>query len=122
MGAWSARHPKTAILGWLAFVIVALAIGSAVPTGEITDSDRMIGENAEAAQILSTLKAEDAAPIFERLDEDTQEAMVDSYRAIIDDLLERRRATVRKRRFRSYSDTAPSCNDNTERRCSPPVA
>ena len=52
VGAWSARHHKTAILGWLAFVIVALAIGSAVPTGEITDSDRMIGENAEAAQIL----------------------------------------------------------------------
>ena len=52
VGAWSARHPKTAILGWLAFVIVALGIGSAVPTGEITDADRMIGENAEAAQIL----------------------------------------------------------------------
>ena len=52
VGAWSARHPKTAILGWLAFVIVALAIGSAVPTGEITDADRMIGENAEAARIL----------------------------------------------------------------------
>lgn len=52
VGAWSARHPKTALLGWLAFVIVALAIGSAVPTGEITDADRMIGENAEAAQIL----------------------------------------------------------------------
>ena len=41
------RHPRLAGLRHR-----RLAIGSAVPTGEITDSDRMIGENAEAAQIL----------------------------------------------------------------------
>ena len=30
MGRWSARHRKTAIFGWLAFVIVSFAIGIAV--------------------------------------------------------------------------------------------
>ena len=31
MGRWSARHRKTAIFGWLAFVVAAFAIGMAVP-------------------------------------------------------------------------------------------
>src|SRR5206468_4026698 len=31
-GRWSVRHRKTAILGWLAFVIVAFAIGNVVGT------------------------------------------------------------------------------------------
>ncbi len=52
MGGWSARHPKTAIFGWLAFVVIALVIGGSVQRGEITDSDAQIGENAEAARIL----------------------------------------------------------------------
>src|SRR5262249_50361113 len=34
-------------------------------------------DEPEAAQILSALKAKEAAPIFERLDEDTQEALVE---------------------------------------------
>ena len=29
MGRWSARHRKTAIFGWLAFVAASFAIGSA---------------------------------------------------------------------------------------------
>jgi heme transporter len=32
MGRWSARHRKTAIWGWIAFVVVAVAIGGAVGT------------------------------------------------------------------------------------------
>ncbi len=49
--------------------------------GEIHDEDLadllgLLSED-EAAQVLRTLTAKDAAPIFERLDEDTQEAMVE---------------------------------------------
>jgi magnesium transporter len=48
---------------------------------EIHDEDLadLLGllEDEEAAQVLRSLKAKDAAPIFERLDEDTQEAMVE---------------------------------------------
>src|SRR5277367_4950970 len=48
---------------------------------EIHDEDLadLLGllEDEEAAQVLKSLKAKDAAPIFERLDEDTQEAMVE---------------------------------------------
>src|ERR1044071_4974583 len=38
IGRWSTRHRKTAIIGWLAFVLAALFLGSAVgtvnPTGD----------------------------------------------------------------------------------------
>ena len=30
MGRWSASHRKTAILGWLAFIVAAAVIGGAV--------------------------------------------------------------------------------------------
>src|SRR5688572_57391 len=33
-GRWSARHKKTAILGWLAFIIVALIAGNMAGTKE----------------------------------------------------------------------------------------
>lgn len=36
---WSSRHRKTAIFGWLAFVIVAFVIGGAVGTKQLGDSD-----------------------------------------------------------------------------------
>jgi uncharacterized membrane protein YdfJ with MMPL/SSD domain len=32
MGRWSARHRKKAIFGWLAFVVVSIAIGAVVGT------------------------------------------------------------------------------------------
>src|SRR2546423_1775275 len=34
-GCWSARHRKTAILGWLAFVIIAFGIGGAIGTKQL---------------------------------------------------------------------------------------
>jgi magnesium transporter len=43
---------------------------------DLADLLGLLDEN-EAAQILETLQAAQAAPIFERLDEDTQEAMVE---------------------------------------------
>ena len=39
MGRWSARHRKTAIFGWLAFVVAAFAIGSAVGMQTIDEND-----------------------------------------------------------------------------------
>ena len=35
MGHWSASHRKLAIFGWLAFVVVAIVIGTAVGTKTI---------------------------------------------------------------------------------------
>jgi uncharacterized membrane protein YdfJ with MMPL/SSD domain len=46
-GHWSAQHRKRAILGWLAFVIVTIAIGGAVGTRQIQDNQG-VGESARA--------------------------------------------------------------------------
>jgi uncharacterized membrane protein YdfJ with MMPL/SSD domain len=49
---WSAQHRKTAIWGWLAFVVVAFAIGSAVGQEKLYGADNFNGESARAEQAL----------------------------------------------------------------------
>ncbi|MGY1709454.1 MMPL family transporter [Geodermatophilus sp. SYSU D00758] len=51
-GRWSARHRKTAILGWLAFVVAAVVLGGMLPQGELTDAERLVGAPAQAQRIL----------------------------------------------------------------------
>ena len=48
-GNWSARHRKTAIFGWLAFVIVSLAVGMSLGTQTQTTADQYSGEAGRAA-------------------------------------------------------------------------
>jgi uncharacterized membrane protein YdfJ with MMPL/SSD domain len=52
MGRWSARHRKTAIFGWLAFVVVAVMLGNAVGKNMIQDADLFSGESHRAEQAL----------------------------------------------------------------------
>jgi uncharacterized membrane protein YdfJ with MMPL/SSD domain len=52
MGRWSASHWKTAVFGWLAFVIASLAIGMQVGTKNMTNQDSNVGESHRADQIL----------------------------------------------------------------------
>jgi uncharacterized membrane protein YdfJ with MMPL/SSD domain len=47
-GRWSAHHRKKAIIGWLAFVLVAVFIGGSVGTKTLGDSDFGIGESGRA--------------------------------------------------------------------------
>ncbi len=51
-GRWSAQHRRTAILGWLAFVIAAIALGSATGTKQISQDSNGVGESGRAQQIL----------------------------------------------------------------------
>jgi uncharacterized membrane protein YdfJ with MMPL/SSD domain len=50
MGRWSARHRKAAILGWIAFVVVAVVIGNAVGTQK-PDHQDYIGQSGQAAKL-----------------------------------------------------------------------
>ena len=52
-GRWSAQHRKKAILGWLAFVIVAVVLGGSVGTQTLSDDDFGIGESGRADQAVS---------------------------------------------------------------------
>ncbi|WP_405897430.1 MMPL family transporter [Streptomyces sp. NBC_00727] len=53
IGVWSAHHRKTAILGWLLFVVLAAGIGGASGMVEMTDAENGAGDSARAEQILS---------------------------------------------------------------------
>jgi RND superfamily putative drug exporter len=52
MGRWSARHRKTAIFGWLAFVVAAVVLGGALGTKQLTDDETLPGESGRAARML----------------------------------------------------------------------
>ena len=52
MGRWSANHWKTATFGWLAFVLVALALGSAVGTKNVDQNAPGPGESGRMDRIL----------------------------------------------------------------------
>ena len=71
MGRWSARHRKTAIFGWLAFVIASVVIGGAVGTKYIEDSDRNVGEARTADKMIQ-------AAGFDLADEQAEFVLVQS--------------------------------------------
>ena len=52
MGRWSAKHRKTAIFGWLAFVIASFAIGTGVGMVTIDQNDVNVGEARKADHII----------------------------------------------------------------------
>ncbi len=49
-GRWSAQHRKKAIFGWLAFVILAFAIGGAVGTNTLENQESGVGESGKASK------------------------------------------------------------------------
>ncbi len=52
MGRWSASHWKTAVFGWVAFVIVAVVAGGAIGTKQIDQRDANVGQAHRADEIL----------------------------------------------------------------------
>jgi uncharacterized membrane protein YdfJ with MMPL/SSD domain len=51
-GRWSATHRRTAILGWIAFVVVAVVLGGAIGTKQLDDIDAGTGESNRADRVL----------------------------------------------------------------------
>jgi uncharacterized membrane protein YdfJ with MMPL/SSD domain len=54
MGRWSASHWKTAVFGWLAFVVAAFMIGNVVGTKSIDQDDASVGQAHKADKILKS--------------------------------------------------------------------
>ena len=52
MGRWSASHWKTAVFGWLGFVVLAVALGTAVGTKQLKVEDANVGQAKKADEIL----------------------------------------------------------------------
>jgi uncharacterized membrane protein YdfJ with MMPL/SSD domain len=60
-GAWSARHRKTAIFGWLAFVAIAFVLGNAVGLKQLDDIDAGNGESRTGDQVIDKAGFDDRA-------------------------------------------------------------
>src|ERR687886_243730 len=57
MGRWSAQHRKTAILGWIVFVVLAFMAGGKVGTDTLSQTESGSGDSGKASKLL-----EDAYP------------------------------------------------------------
>src|SRR5215204_5831540 len=61
IGRWSVQHRRKAILGWLAFVFVSMAIGfNLVPQKNIEQNEGMPGESGKAGQVLKDAYPDEA--------------------------------------------------------------
>ena len=65
MGRWSASHRKTAIFGWLAFVIAAIAIGTGAGQKTIDQQNQNVGQAHRADQILKQAGFSQSGPLNE---------------------------------------------------------
>ena len=66
MGHWSASHRKLAIFGWLAFVLAAIAIGTAVGTKTIDQTNgTTVGPSQRADHILKRAGFSQSGPLTE---------------------------------------------------------
>ncbi|HWC28390.1 MAG TPA: MMPL family transporter, partial [Solirubrobacteraceae bacterium] len=52
-GRWSAKHRKTAIIGWIAFVVLSFMVGGQVGTKTLTDEQAGVGESGTADRIVA---------------------------------------------------------------------
>ena len=52
-GRWSAQHRKTAILGWIAFVVLAFVAGGKIGTNTLTSEQTGVGQSGKADRIVA---------------------------------------------------------------------
>src|SRR4051812_49182988 len=60
-GHWSARHRRIAIVGWLAFVVIAFVVGGALGTKSLSDADSGNGESQRADRAIDKANFPDKA-------------------------------------------------------------
>ena len=65
MGRWSVSHRKLAIVGWLAFVLSAIVVGTAVGQKTISQQNNDVGQANRADQILKQAGFTQSGPLTE---------------------------------------------------------
>jgi uncharacterized membrane protein YdfJ with MMPL/SSD domain len=104
-GVWSAKHRKTAIWGWLAFVILALLIGTAVGTRALEHTEGSVGESGRADQAIA-----DAAPEYAQeivlIQSASATAGQPQFRAVVADVQRRLEALPDTQNFENPYDPA----------------
>lgn len=95
LGVWSAHHRKTAILGWLLFVVLATTIGGASGMVTASDEEMEVGDSARAAVILKDAGIEEPAGELVMVSSKT----ADGWRGAASDLSKALTATGETRRM-----------------------
>ena len=88
MGRWSANHWKTAVFGWLAFVVASVVIGGAVGTKYLEDNDLAVGEAATATKMIEAgfPQADDEQGEIVLIQSKTHTADDPAFKAVIEDV------------------------------------
>jgi RND superfamily putative drug exporter len=89
MGRWSATHWKTAVFGWLAFVVASLFIGNVVGTKQINNADTNVGQARKADKILAQAGFADqnVQQEFVLVQSKTLTADAPAFRAVVNDVV-----------------------------------
>ena len=86
-GRWSAAHWKTAVGAWLAFCVVAIALGSVAGTKMLKQSDTAAGGAKKAEQMLKQAGFPDQAGESVLVQSTSSTLSAPAFRATVDDVL-----------------------------------
>ena len=87
MGRWSASHRKTAIFGWLAFVIAAVVIGGAVGTQRLDPDEFGTGDSGRAQELVNDGAFRDSADESVFVSSESTTASDPRFRAVISEVV-----------------------------------
>ena len=108
MGRWSASHWKTAVFGWLAFVVVAFGIAFQLPMKTISTQDQNVGQAHRADEIFkrSGFGQTDSQTEFVLIQSKTLTVKDRAFRAVIADVTSTVTPFKTIKNFRSPLDPA----------------
>jgi RND superfamily putative drug exporter len=87
MGRWSARHRKTAVFGWLAFVVASVAIGASIGTKRLDPDELGTGQSARAQEIIDSGAFVDATDESVLVSSESRTASDPAFRAVLADVV-----------------------------------
>ena len=116
MGRWSASHWKTAVFGWLAFVVAAFYVGSVVGTKNIKDDDYGTGQSHRADQILNEgFPKSDALTEIVVIQSKTLTINAAAFRSTVNDVVETVKGNAEIKNIKSPLDPANADQVSTDR-------
>ncbi|MER7754085.1 MMPL family transporter [Kitasatospora sp. NPDC097643] len=111
MGAWSAKHRKTAVFGWLLFVVLVAVLGGLHGSTEVTESEAMPGQVSRAAKILDDAGIKNPAGETVLVQSTTQTADAPVFRAAVAEVVAAVNGTGRAAAVHSPYDTKAVSGD-----------
>ncbi|MFE6053376.1 MMPL family transporter [Kitasatospora sp. NPDC056446] len=111
MGAWSARNRKTAVFGWLLFVILAAVLGGLHGSTRVTEAESMPGQVSRAAKILDEAGVKSPASETVLVQSTTRSADDPDFRAVVAQVVTAVDGTGKAAEVRSPYDTRAVSRD-----------